>query len=249
MTVLILALAFSSLPHEAHTVLEEANTAYYAGDYALAIEQYDQLRTRFGVNSAPLFFNMGNAWRRKGDLGRAIYYYEAALAVDGRYDPARRNLQTALQETQRNLPVPPATAVQEQGFLRHYPLSPWQGVLATHFVLLLASLLFGIRYWRETTRLKWLSRLLPVVALLLFSFAVADNYFSEPPPKRAVTLQDETPVFFSMSELDSPRFLLYEGDRVLIDRLEGDWMRVHVHGGERGWARRDNLAVVDFAGI
>ncbi len=249
MTLLLIAMTLVALPEEGRILFEEANAAYHAGAYDEAIEQYVRLQRDYDVKSAPLFFNLGNAWYRNGSLGKAILHYEAALAVEPRFEPARKNLDTVLQDTRRRLPAPDPAMLEQGSLVRYYPFSPWHSLVLTHACLLLALALLVVRYWRDTPRIKWMGHFLPALALLFFAFAVMGNQATRTAPKLAVALPDEAPVYFSMSELDSPRFLLYEGDRVLIDRFEGDWARVHAYGGERGWTRRGNTGVVEYTTI
>src|SRR4029077_10622714 len=57
------------------------NDAYLRGDYAGAVAAYQEL-DRQGLVSADLTFNLGNAYYRQGNLGRAIWAYERAAALD-----------------------------------------------------------------------------------------------------------------------------------------------------------------------
>ncbi len=51
--------------------------------------------SRAGQWNPALFYNLGNAYFRTGDLGRAILNYERALALDPSQPEARANLQLA----------------------------------------------------------------------------------------------------------------------------------------------------------
>jgi len=95
-----LALALAALaPRAARAdLLDEAwrrgNDAYLRGDYAAAAAAYEQIDGQ-GVIAADLELNLGNAYYRRGDLGRAIWRYERALALDPDADDARFNLEQA----------------------------------------------------------------------------------------------------------------------------------------------------------
>lgn len=249
MTFLLLTITMISLPPEGSDLFSAANEAYQQQNYETAIEHYTALQTRFNIKSPALFFNLGNAWNQKGNLGKAVLYYEAALTTDPHFEPARRNLETTLENTKRNLPPPDPDIMEEGNLLHYYPLSPFQSLLLTHICLVVTLALLLIRHWRESSRLLWICRMLPVLALLFFGLTIATDYASLDDPKLAVTVAEEAPVYFSMNEMDSPRFLLYEGDRVLVDRIEGDWIRVNAYGGERGWMRKDNAGIVEYSSL
>jgi tetratricopeptide (TPR) repeat protein len=57
-----------------------AEHATATGDYRLAAQTYEQVLVRTGY-SAPVLFNLGNAWLRLGKPGRAILQYERALVL------------------------------------------------------------------------------------------------------------------------------------------------------------------------
>src|SRR3954453_11397717 len=67
------------------------NDAYLHGDYAGAVAAYEEL-DRQGLVSADLYFNLGDAYYRQGNLGRAIWSFERAAAVDPDDEDARYNL-------------------------------------------------------------------------------------------------------------------------------------------------------------
>lgn len=68
-----------------------ANREYAAGHFQAATEGYEAL-VRAGQSNASLFYNLGNAWYRRGDPARAILNYERALALEPQHAEATANL-------------------------------------------------------------------------------------------------------------------------------------------------------------
>jgi len=64
------------------------------GDYRLAAQNYQQLLDQRGF-SAPMLFNLGNAWLRLGKPARAILEYERALVLAPRSPAIASNLAAA----------------------------------------------------------------------------------------------------------------------------------------------------------
>src|SRR5260370_34174007 len=89
-----LSLALS--PSLGRPTWEAANEAYQHGKYEEAEVDYLQL-AGMRAYSADLCYNLGNAWFKLGDQGRAILNYERALVLNSRLEQARSNLQTALK--------------------------------------------------------------------------------------------------------------------------------------------------------
>jgi hypothetical protein len=82
-----------------------ANRLYEAGNYGEAIQVYEQLAAQ-GVEDSVLFYNLGNAYYRTGDLGRAILNFRRAAELDPRDPDIRANL--ALANAQADDPFPQA---------------------------------------------------------------------------------------------------------------------------------------------
>ena len=75
----------------------KANQEYTQGHFAEAISGYEAL-VRAGQWSANLFYDLGNAYFRTADFGRAILNYERALALERHHPEATANLQIARDE-------------------------------------------------------------------------------------------------------------------------------------------------------
>src|SRR5205814_9982968 len=75
----------------------KANQAFAQGHFKEAIANYETL-IRDGQWSANVFYDLGNAYFRTGDFGRAILNYERALALERHHAEATANLQIARDE-------------------------------------------------------------------------------------------------------------------------------------------------------
>ena len=75
----------------------KANEEYAQGHFTEAISGYEAL-VRAGQWSANLFYDLGNAYFRTGEFGRAILNYERALALERHHPEAAANLQIVRDE-------------------------------------------------------------------------------------------------------------------------------------------------------
>src|SRR5213078_2990981 len=94
---LFCALATSSVLGQADVEFAKANQEYAQGHFKEAISGYETL-VRAGQWSANVFYDLGNAYFRTGDLGRVILNYERALALERHHPEATANLQIARDE-------------------------------------------------------------------------------------------------------------------------------------------------------
>src|ERR1700746_807661 len=95
---LFCALATPSLLAQGDAEFEKANQEFAQGEFKEAISGYEAL-IRGGQSSANVFYDLGNAYFRAGDFGRAILNYERALALERHHPEATANLQIARDET------------------------------------------------------------------------------------------------------------------------------------------------------
>ncbi len=219
-----------------------ANQAYRSGDFAAAITQYEQLVTAH-VENPVLFYNLGNAYHAAGSVGKSVAMYERALQLDPKMDAAKQNLDTILKTTRRNLARPLPGDVEQALFF-------WAENLSFKAVLYLGIAgwtlfwaLFALRALRSVRFLRLAAVLVGLAAALSLGAAWAKAH----PLALAVAAQAEVPVFFGKNPDEPPRFLLYEGDRVRVERTESGWALVSTAGGDRGWVQDDRMAFVDRA--
>src|SRR6478672_11429591 len=98
------ALSVSSVLAQSDADFPKANQEFAQGHFKEAISGYEAL-VRAGQSSANVFYDLGNAYFRTGDFGRAILNYERALALERHHPEAAANLQIARDEA-RALELP-----------------------------------------------------------------------------------------------------------------------------------------------
>ena len=97
LTASLAAFLAMSLFAQSDAEFMRANQAYAQGHFKEAIDGYEAL-VRSGRWNANLFYDLGNAYFRTSDFGRAILNYERALALERHHPEATANLQMARDE-------------------------------------------------------------------------------------------------------------------------------------------------------
>lgn len=221
---------------------KRGNEAYLHGDYAAAVAAYEQLDHE-GLVSADLFFNLGDAYFRQGNLGRAIWSFERAATLEPDDDDVRFNLEQARKAAARRARDKIEGADREPLWIRAVSaLAPstetWLFVAS---YLALFVVLFVRRRAGEDARgpLGAGAAILGAVALLAGVLLAGRAYLDRVP--FGVVLPDALAVKEGADTNYKTSFQVHAGLRVrLLDR-DQDWLRVRLANGLEGWVRGQDV--------
>ena len=225
-SITLLALSASG---QATAVFAKANAEYAAGHFQLAIDGYESL-VRSKQWNAVLFYDLGNAWFRKGDPGRAILQYERALALDRQHPEAQANLRLVRDEA-RALELPKTVADRYLDFA-----SPtqyvWTAALAFWVaVFALALLLLGSR--RSSSTMVLLASALLVCGGAAFAYYTIENG----PHGSAVAIVTAKNIEARLATADNAGAVLVlpAGSEVKILSKRGEWVYAALPNNLSGW--------------
>lgn len=223
-------------------MFQVANNAYAKGDYQGAIEHYSAILDQ-GVASGEVYFNLGNAYFKINDLGRAILYYEkASKFIEG--DPAlEQNLQLSrLRIVDKIEPIPELFIFEWWTTLTHlFSLDTFLwlslGVFSVLILLIIVNLLFTRQYIRQFI---WFTSgfciLIFVITLnLLYEFETTQF---------GVILEEKVSVISEPDTGGTEVFILHEGTKVKINRLVNNWLEISIADGKTGWLRDTALETI-----
>ncbi len=234
--VFIITAALSSVYDSTFT---QATQAYEAGDFAKAAQLYEQIVNE-GVVDPALFYNLGNAWYRSGNLPQAIANYERALQLAPRFESARMNLDKAVRNTKRGLAKPLPSDWEQSLLFWHYTLRPRTTYLVAALVWLCFWAVLALRQWRKLPYTR-----MAAAGLLLLGGAFGASAWAKAHPEQlAVAAAETVPVRYGTGDNETVRFELYAGDRVVVDGQMNGWARVVTVDGERGWTHAEHLVFV-----
>lgn len=214
-----------------------ANQAYEAGNFSDAAQRYEALLGA-GYTGGWVHYNLGNAYWRMGQLGRAIAAFrrsEHALPRDG---DVRANLAYARRATQDAMaPVEPAPLWRTL-FFWHFGLNIRELAWMTLVVnLVFWSALAGRVLRPDSEAARWLTGLTAFLLLIVGGSLLWRTIW---PATVAVVSQPEIAVHSGTHRDTVVRFRLHEGTEAQVLDTEGDWIRVELSDGKQGWvAKRD----------
>ena len=220
-----------------------ANSAYEAGDHARAVALYQRLRAE-GHGDGHLDYDLGNAYLRNGELGRAIASYLRAESALPRDQDLRANLAFARKSAEDALAPPEPSAVIQTLFFWHFGLGRRELLAA---VAVSTFLLFGFlaaRLWRPRSELLRWGAVVALLLLVATAGSLAVHLLA--PTRVAVVVPQEIEVHSGTGADTVVRFKLHAGTEVRALERREDWIRIALPDGQQGWLQAEHAEVVSL---
>lgn len=228
----------------AANLYNQANALYHSGQFEAARVGYLQV-VDSGVEDARVFYNLGNACFKSGELGQAILWYERARRMDPRDEDIQANLRFA--NTVKKDRNPQAENVVWR-FLVEVFFYPTLDELSVSFCLLL-SCCFGLavrRLWsRFPASAGWLVLMALAAGLVVLNGAyLGARIYHQERVVEAVVVAAQGTARSGPDEGQAEVFIVHQGTKVQIARREGEWFLVRLTNGLGGWLPADVVEVI-----
>ncbi|GAB6012427.1 tetratricopeptide repeat protein [Viscerimonas tarda] len=246
---IVLLLFFGSLLH-AQTASNEAVKAYQAEDYPKAIQLFEDEISRQkekGLESAELYYNLGNAYFREGEVAKAILNYERALLIDPGDLDARHNLEFARTKIEDKI-VGVDTFFLQSWFDSIQNLqssNDWAKLSVAFFLLFLAAL--SLFFFTRSILVK---KVAFYTGLVLFVSLIFTNIFSSRLKDKIIDRNTAVIMAGSVSVKSSPDanskelFILHSGTKVQINKKDELWFEIEIDNGNVGWIPSNKLEII-----
>ena len=217
----------------------QANDAYKDQRLDDAIAGYRQLLAA-GFRHTEIHYNLGNAYFRTGELGRALVQYERARRLNPRDPIIGENIALVRNRTEDT-----TDGAVMPGFLAKIIF--WYRAVNRKEILVLAATAYILFWLVLSARLVWrrtaLTRAALVLAclgVLLAAGAVAKNR-EERPGSRGVLVSEATIVRAGPEQGSRELFELHDGAEVAVEEDSAGWYRIAFADGKRGWVRAEHI--------
>jgi hypothetical protein len=257
MTASLLTLALLLVvytPNQAKPLLDRetmlrANQLYENGRYSEAALTYQQLVDQSYVDSS-LFYNLGNAYYRRGDLGKAILYYERASRL------APRD-----QDIQANLSFVRGQILDQYENLADSPLTQWTQTASSKLTQNEMSILALVSFWvlailiiiyshSHRPGLRKGLRFALLFVVLVFSLSaltLGGRVYAESTSPPGIVVVESVDVVSNPGEGGITQFTLHSGAKVLLLETRGQWARLSLPGDQiQGWVPTETVDGIDF---
>ena len=222
---------------------EVGNKAYIEGNYDKAIEEYTAILSG-GEYSMKLYYNLANAYFKKGENGKAILYYNKALRIAPSQEDIRHNLALAEAQTKDRIAVVPEFFLNRwlRTVRNSMSCTAWSVLSIVSLAILLA---FGLMFLlasrlgvRKAGFYGALVALLLLIATTSFAISSRNDMLSH---EEAVVMASAISVKSSPDRSATDLFVLHEGTKVKLLTEVDEWVEVVIADGKKGWTERKNI--------
>ncbi|UCE23152.1 MAG: tetratricopeptide repeat protein [Candidatus Zixiibacteriota bacterium] len=221
-----------------------ANEFYEEKDYESAIRLYESILSQ-GRESAAIYFNLGNAYFKTGDLGHAVLYYSKAKRLKPDDEDIRHNLSFAGQFSLVQMEGVELNPVHTffTSLVDRYRLSYLAWLSSAIFLILMTLFILRFGFGIANPVMKGAiiaSLLLLLVSAGLTSFKYRIDYLT----RRAVIVAGDSPVLTGPSDQSDVELEGAPGLIVEILDETSDYYSVLFENKRRGWIKKDLVAEI-----
>ncbi len=237
--LVLLLVVWSMVPAWSATLtFEQGNKLYEEGKFREAAAAYESLLQGRTV-SVETLFNLGNAWFRDGQLGRAIHCYLRARQLAPRDPDIQANLRFARGTVRGDYSVPETAFERGLGYLTLNELA----ALASVALWLWLGLLVAIRLrpaWKLPLR-AWTYA--AAFTFLLFAAWLMGS-LAQARQQTAVVAQDGVTARFGPVEASQTALTLSAGVELRVLDRKDEWLQIAARGSRTGWIKASDLLLV-----
>lgn len=245
--ILIVIFIFNSFVNaDVNSQMQKANELYKNNQYQLAIDEYNKIINQ-GYEGASLYYNLGNAHYRLGNVGFAILYYEKALKISPSDEDAKHNLAIAKLNIKDKVDELPQFFIFNiwEGLLASFSVSGWTIIVYVIFILLLLAVI-GYFFSRSVTQQRVSFFMGVGFLILLFSsmslLAVKMN--KEFNIKDGIIVENVVTVKSSPDISSKDEFVIHEGLKVRLEDKVDEWVKIRLADGKIGWIREISIQII-----
>ena len=244
--VLFLSATAVSAQNDVASLWQAGNDAFAAGQWQNALNYYQTIEGE-NLESADLYYNIGNTYFKLGDNGHAILYFERALKLDPAHADAANNLEIVRQLTLDKIDAVPDFILVSWFRSLRQSLSADAWAWITLGLLAIVGLLMTCFRNSGSPALRKLSFIAACVFFVLTVFTFIFSLLQ----RRAVTRTDSAIITAPVCSVKSSPadggktvFVLHEGTKVRLLDSVGDWTKLEIPDGRQGWASTTTLEII-----
>ncbi len=228
------------------SLFHKANEEYNKGLYANAVENY-QIIIDAGLESAIIYYNLGNSYFKLDDIPSAILYFEKAKKLNPDDEDLDFNLNVAKTQVLDKIEPIPELFFKSwwRDLVTMFTSDTWTKTSLAFFILFFVLLSFYLLSgYTPIRKLSFYTGLI-VFVLSVFTFILASQKFAlEKNLKEAIVFAPTITVKSSPNQNSVDLFVIHEGSKVRVIDEVGEWYKIRIANGSIGWLPLETVKAI-----
>lgn len=241
LTLMVLGLVQTTGASESARIFLDGIKDYKEDRFADAATAFTTIADN-GVRNGKLYYNIGNACFKNGDIGHALLWYERALKLLP-HDPDLRFNYEYVQSLTRDEKADKELPLVRILFFWKYLLSRSQIQWAAIVFNLIFWTLVAVRMIRRKTAFQTVAHVVLAIGLV-FVLTAAYNDYETHFVREAVILPAKASIRSGLTDDATELFVLHAGAKVKIDKEMNGYFRITFSEGKIGWIKQAEAAVI-----
>ena len=223
----------------------QANQFYKNGQFEKAIETYESIVAN-GYESGDLYFNLGNAYYKTGQVAKSRINYERSLLwLEGDEDVGQNLELLKLRLVDQIEPTPKLFIVTWWDKILDSVNIDVLGyiVLALLWIVLINAALFLHYRKRGQLKLRGVFVTSLIICILAVTIWISKIYQFET-TEYGVILSSTVTIYSGPAENSTELFVIHEGTKVKIERVTSDWYEIRLEDGKMGWLTQNVIEII-----
>ena len=216
--------------------LEETSPENAGEQYERSLLHYERIVRGDGVRNGRLYYNIGNAYFRLGEIGRAILSYERAALYMPRDENVKANLEYARSRRIDRVELEDSERIFKTLFFLHYDVPPRIKFVIFTSLFAFLWIIASLRLFLYLPALKALVIIPAVVSGLFLLSIVVESVDAARNPEGVVTAR-EVIARKGDAETYQPSFIepLHSGTEFVLIEERSGWFQIELEDGSRCW--------------
>lgn len=228
------------------SLFHAGNEAYAQSKYENAIASYQQL-IKEGYQSAPLYYNLGNAYFKTGDIASSLLYLEKAHKLAPGDEDINANIQFVNSKTTDKMETVPEFFLYKwwRSVMLYFSIDTLailsSGLISAGFLILIVFL------FSRNILLRKACFYLGVLFIVAGTCAVIitvkqNNYFAS--NRQAIIFNSSVTAKSEPVNLSKDIFVVHAGTKVNILDHRQDWIKITLPNGNTGWINANAVKTI-----
>ena len=205
--------------------------------YGEAILHFERIINEGGIKNARLYYNVGNSYLLKGDVGRAIVNYRRSERLDGSDREVKKNLAFARSRRLDEVELAERKRVLKTLFFWHYDFSMRGRFSVACLSFGVLMVVFTLMLWFGRKTLFNVFAVIFAVCFLCFGLSVGVENYVDSRQVCGVVVASEV-VARQGDGMNYPASFkdpLHSGTEFEVIRQQSGWLNIELSDGSKGW--------------